>query len=46
MCNLLYLDCDQDSIVVNVKQVGPACHTGEDMFSLSNYIGDTYGKCL
>ena len=35
----LYLDCDQDSIVVNVKQVGPACHTGEDMFSLSNYIG-------
>ncbi|WP_279537054.1 phosphoribosyl-AMP cyclohydrolase, partial [Bacillus thuringiensis] len=25
----LYLDCDQDSIVVNVKQVGPACHTGE-----------------
>ncbi|EJS67400.1 phosphoribosyl-AMP cyclohydrolase [Bacillus cereus] len=25
----LYLDCDQDSIVVVVKQVGPACHTGE-----------------
>ncbi|PFJ18850.1 phosphoribosyl-AMP cyclohydrolase [Bacillus cereus] len=25
----LYLDCDQDSIVVIVKQVGPACHTGE-----------------
>ncbi|MBO1624350.1 phosphoribosyl-AMP cyclohydrolase [Bacillus cereus] len=25
----LYLDCDQDSIVIMVKQVGPACHTGE-----------------
>ncbi|MEM5665861.1 phosphoribosyl-AMP cyclohydrolase [Bacillus toyonensis] len=25
----LYLDCDRDSIVVVVKQVGPACHTGE-----------------
>ncbi|WP_377866328.1 phosphoribosyl-AMP cyclohydrolase [Bacillus sp. R86525] len=25
----LYLDCDQDSIVVVVKQIGPACHTGE-----------------
>ncbi|MDM5187701.1 phosphoribosyl-AMP cyclohydrolase [Bacillus sp. DX4.1] len=25
----LYLDCDQDSIVIVVKQVGPACHTGE-----------------
>ncbi|MBC6975656.1 phosphoribosyl-AMP cyclohydrolase [Bacillus sp. Xin] len=25
----LYLDCDQDSIVIIVKQVGPACHTGK-----------------
>lgn len=25
----LYLDCDQDSIVVVIKQVGPACHKGE-----------------
>lgn len=25
----LYIDCDQDSIVVVVKQEGPACHTGE-----------------
>ncbi|MDT3493380.1 phosphoribosyl-AMP cyclohydrolase [Bacillus toyonensis] len=25
----LYLDCDQDSIIVGVKQIGPACHTGK-----------------
>lgn len=25
----LYLDCDQDSIVIIVNQIGPACHTGE-----------------
>ena len=25
----LYLDCDQDSVMVVVQQVGVACHTGE-----------------
>ncbi|WP_242217136.1 phosphoribosyl-AMP cyclohydrolase [Bacillus cereus group sp. BfR-BA-01380] len=25
----LYLDCDQDSIMIVVQQVGVACHTGE-----------------
>ncbi|HDX9577831.1 TPA: phosphoribosyl-AMP cyclohydrolase [Bacillus pseudomycoides] len=25
----LYLDCDRDSIMVVVQQVGVACHTGE-----------------
>ncbi|MFI8705648.1 phosphoribosyl-AMP cyclohydrolase [Bacillus sp. NPDC077411] len=25
----LYLDCDQDSIMVVVQQAGVACHTGE-----------------
>ncbi|MCM3734714.1 phosphoribosyl-AMP cyclohydrolase [Bacillus cytotoxicus] len=25
----LYLDCDRDSIMVVVQQIGVACHTGE-----------------
>lgn len=25
----MYLDCDQDSILLFVKQMGPACHTGK-----------------
>ncbi|MFQ5597894.1 MAG: bifunctional phosphoribosyl-AMP cyclohydrolase/phosphoribosyl-ATP diphosphatase HisIE [Nitrospiria bacterium] len=24
----IYLDCDQDTLLVHVEQVGPACHTG------------------
>jgi phosphoribosyl-AMP cyclohydrolase len=24
----IYLDCDQDTILVRVEQIGPACHTG------------------
>lgn len=24
----MYLDCDQDTILVRVDQIGPACHTG------------------
>ncbi|WP_416825731.1 phosphoribosyl-AMP cyclohydrolase [Ectobacillus polymachus] len=24
----IYLDCDQDTILVRVDQIGPACHTG------------------
>ncbi|MFP3122849.1 phosphoribosyl-AMP cyclohydrolase [Ectobacillus funiculus] len=24
----MYLDCDQDTLLVRVEQIGPACHTG------------------
>ncbi|UOY93252.1 phosphoribosyl-AMP cyclohydrolase [Ectobacillus sp. JY-23] len=24
----IFLDCDQDTILVRVNQIGPACHTG------------------
>ncbi|WP_246040289.1 MULTISPECIES: phosphoribosyl-AMP cyclohydrolase [Bacillaceae] len=24
----MYLDCDQDTLLVRVNQIGPACHTG------------------
>lgn len=24
----LYVDCDKDTILIMVKQIGPACHTG------------------
>ncbi|MFD3446207.1 phosphoribosyl-AMP cyclohydrolase [Microbacteriaceae bacterium 4G12] len=24
----IYLDCDQDTLLIRVEQVGPACHTG------------------
>jgi len=24
----MYLDCDQDTLLVRVDQIGPACHTG------------------
>lgn len=34
----LYLDCDQDAIVVFVKQVGPACHTGEKRVFITKII--------
>ncbi len=27
VCKLFY-DCDRDSLLVSVKQTGPACHTG------------------
>jgi phosphoribosyl-AMP cyclohydrolase len=25
----IYYDCDADTLLVKVKQIGPACHTGE-----------------
>jgi phosphoribosyl-AMP cyclohydrolase len=25
----IYIDCDSDTLVVRVKQIGAACHTGE-----------------
>lgn len=26
----IFLDCDQDTLLIKVAQTGPACHTGED----------------
>ncbi len=43
----LYLDCDQDSIVVVVKASRACMSYGrKNMFSLQNYMGDTYEKRL
>ncbi|GGE56341.1 phosphoribosyl-AMP cyclohydrolase [Priestia taiwanensis] len=25
----MYIDCDQDTLIVRVEQIGVACHTGE-----------------
>ncbi len=36
----IYLDCDGDTILLKVKQKGPACHTGAAncFFSKLNYL--------
>lgn len=42
----IYCDCDADTLLVKVEQVGPACHTGERSCffnSLGNYI-TTYAQ--
>jgi phosphoribosyl-AMP cyclohydrolase len=42
----LYLDCDQDAIVVKIDQVGGvACHTGErSCFHFKHVSGDNYER--
>lgn len=36
----IYGDCDDDTLLVNVEQTGPACHTG----SYSCFFNKIYGK--
>lgn len=39
----IFLDCDQDTLLIKVKPVGPTCHTGDDTcFKEDNKSGGAY----
>lgn len=35
----VYLDCDQDCVLLKVSQTGPACHTGADVCFFQKVAG-------
>lgn len=37
----IFYDCDIDTLLIKVKQIGPACHTGYRTCFYRNYFRDT-----
>lgn len=40
----IYIDCDKDTILANVKQIGSACHTGSPSCFYTNLVKKEYNE--